>query len=261
MARWRDGEFRPAFAGAEEWPGGEEMWGAAPWTDGRGFGRAMRHFARRFPFGPGGFGPGMGQRMFGRGDLKYGVLAMLEERPKHGYEMIKELEERSGGFYTPSAGAIYPTLQLLEDRGWVTSETVEGKKVYTITSDGRQALAEHRQRGEERPGPAFGPGEWWRPERPHGPPGPHRRPGVPERFPWEARQEMRGLVHQAREVAQLMRQAVMASGGDPVQLQHIQAIVERARADLLSYLQQRQAGPDSAPGGAAPPPPDDTTLI
>ena len=67
--------------------------------------------------------------MFGRGDLKYALLDLLQERPKHGYEMIKELESRAGGFYTPSAGAVYPTLQLLEDRGWVTAETTEGKKV------------------------------------------------------------------------------------------------------------------------------------
>ncbi len=106
-------------------------------------------------FGPGGFGPGgpgfrrglgPGGRMFGRGDLKYALLELLQERPKHGYEMIKELENRAGGFYTPSAGAVYPTLQLLEDRGWVRSQTQEGKKVYTITDAGRQDLAEHQAR-------------------------------------------------------------------------------------------------------------------
>src|SRR5260221_1400337 len=72
--------------------------------------------------------------------------------------MIKELDERSGGFYTPSAGAVYPTLQLLEDRGWVTSQTADGKKVYSITDTGRAALAEQRQRGEERGEEWNGPG-------------------------------------------------------------------------------------------------------
>ncbi|HEX8732884.1 MAG TPA: PadR family transcriptional regulator, partial [Ktedonobacterales bacterium] len=72
------------------------------------------------------FGGGPGPRMFERGYLKYALLDLLLESPKHGYEMMKNLEERMGGFYAPSAGAVYPTLQLLEDRGWATSETVEG---------------------------------------------------------------------------------------------------------------------------------------
>ncbi|HJT59495.1 MAG TPA: PadR family transcriptional regulator, partial [Ktedonobacteraceae bacterium] len=76
------------------------------------------------PFGPGGhhfghggpFGPGReGGRFFGRGDMKFALLQLLQERPMHGYEMMKALEEKSGGFYTPSPGSIYPTLQMLED--------------------------------------------------------------------------------------------------------------------------------------------------
>ena len=97
--------------------------------------------------------------MFGRGDLKYALLGLLQEHPKHGYEMIKDLEDRSGGFYSPSAGAIYPTLQLLEDRSWVSVEVVEGKKVYTITDAGREALSEYQERSSGFPfgGPGFGP--------------------------------------------------------------------------------------------------------
>jgi DNA-binding PadR family transcriptional regulator len=228
-------------------------------------GRMMRHFARRFPFGPGmgPFGPGMGPRMFGRGDLKYGLLKLLEQRPMHGYEMIKELENLSGGFYTPSAGAIYPTLQLLEDRGWVTVEVVEGKKVYTITDDGRQALAEF-QRRDERPGPEHGPGRgpgwgpWGWSEEEHGPEHGrhHRHRERGERFPWEARRELRSLMHEAREVAHLMRAAVIASGGDPEQLAKLQALVERARGELVEFLREQQAQhdapPSSAPSGSAP---------
>jgi DNA-binding PadR family transcriptional regulator len=102
--------------------------------------------------------------MFERGYLKYALLDLLQERPKHGYEMMKDLEERMGGFYAPSAGAIYPTLQMLEDRGWATAETLEGKKVYTITDEGRHALVEVAERRGPRPGsgpefdPGFGPG-------------------------------------------------------------------------------------------------------
>lgn len=77
-----------------------------------------------------------------RGDIKYILLALLAEQPQHGYQLIKELEARQGGFYRPSPGSVYPTLQLLEEGGYLTSEQVEGKRVYTITDSGRQLLAD-----------------------------------------------------------------------------------------------------------------------
>jgi DNA-binding PadR family transcriptional regulator len=83
--------------------------------------------------------------MFEQGDLRYVVLRLLEEKPRHGYEIIKALEERFGGAYAPSPGAVYPTLQLLEDLGYarvVPGE--EGKKVYEITDAGRAHLAENQ---------------------------------------------------------------------------------------------------------------------
>jgi DNA-binding PadR family transcriptional regulator len=70
------------------------------------------------------------------------LLTLLAEQPQHGYQLIKELENRYGGFYRPSPGSVYPTLQLLEEGGYLTSEQVEGKRVYTITDSGRQLLAE-----------------------------------------------------------------------------------------------------------------------
>ncbi|MDF5733588.1 MAG: PadR family transcriptional regulator [Rhizonema sp. PD38] len=84
-----------------------------------------------------------------RGDIKYIMLELLAEQPRHGYELIKELETRSGGFWKPSPGSVYPTLQLLEEGGYLSSEQIEGKKVYTITDSGRQLLAEI---GDRRPG-------------------------------------------------------------------------------------------------------------
>ncbi len=99
-------------------------------------------------FGSGGSkrrGPFGGGRMFEQGDLKLVILRLLDEKPRHGYDIIKELEERSGGRYTPSAGAIYPTLTMLEDLGYAATTPEEGgKKVYTITDAGRAHLAEHR---------------------------------------------------------------------------------------------------------------------
>jgi DNA-binding PadR family transcriptional regulator len=83
--------------------------------------------------------------MFEQGDLKYVILQLLDEKPRHGYEIIKALEDRFGGIYSPSAGTVYPTLTLLEDLGYARV-TVEdgGKKVYSITDEGRAYLAQNR---------------------------------------------------------------------------------------------------------------------
>jgi DNA-binding PadR family transcriptional regulator len=84
--------------------------------------------------------------MFEQGDLRYVVLRLLEEKPRHGYEIIKALEERFGGAYAPSPGTVYPTLQLLEDLGYArVVPGDEGKKVYEITDEGRKHLAENRE--------------------------------------------------------------------------------------------------------------------
>src|SRR3954470_18345027 len=78
------------------------------------------------------FGPGGGPRAR-RGNVRAAILALLVERPMHGYEMIQELEARTNGMWRPSAGSIYPTLQLLEDEGLVTSTESEGRRRFTLT--------------------------------------------------------------------------------------------------------------------------------
>lgn len=83
-----------------------------------------------------------------RGDVRGAILTLLGEKPMHGYEMIQELEERTGGRWRPSAGSIYPTLQLLEDEGLVRADEVEGKRVFELTDQGRERLAE---RGDSAP--------------------------------------------------------------------------------------------------------------
>ena len=86
-----------------------------------------------------------GGRMFEQGDLRYVVLRLLEEKPRHGYEIIKALEDRFGGTYAPSPGVVYPTLQLLEDLGYARIVPgPEGKKTYEITDAGRAYLAENQ---------------------------------------------------------------------------------------------------------------------
>lgn len=81
-------------------------------------------------------------RLFEKGDLKYVILDLIKEKPYHGYEIIRALEERFHGFYTPSAGSVYPTLQLLEDLGYISPSERDGKKIYTITNEGKQFLKE-----------------------------------------------------------------------------------------------------------------------
>lgn len=109
-----------------------------PEADGPGWGRPpFGPFARRGRF------PGRGpNRLFERGDLKYVILDLLREQPRHGYDVIRALEERFRGLYSPSPGSVYPTLQLLEDQGYVSSSQQDGKKVYAVTDEGRRFLEE-----------------------------------------------------------------------------------------------------------------------
>ena len=105
-------------------------------------------------FGPGfgsWFGPGMGGRRARRGDVRTAVLRVLSERPMHGYDLMNELRERSGGMWRPSPGSIYPTLQMLEDEGLVRGEEQEGKRVYEITDAGRSELQERTDRSGAAP--------------------------------------------------------------------------------------------------------------
>ena len=77
---------------------------------------------------------------FQKGDLKYIILDLLKDKPRHGYDIIRELEELSYGFYKPSPGVIYPTLQMLEEMGYASSTEQDGKKVYSITEEGLKFL-------------------------------------------------------------------------------------------------------------------------
>jgi len=99
---------------------------------GRGFGR--HHGGGR-----------RGERVFDQGDLRLVILKLISETPRHGYEIIKAIEERVGGAYSPSPGVIYPTLTLLEELAYVTVESAEGgKKLYRITDAGDEMLAERQ---------------------------------------------------------------------------------------------------------------------
>lgn len=110
--------------------------------------RGRQHMEERFGFG------GEDEPRMRRGDIKFLLLELLSEQPSHGYDLIKRMEARYGGFRRLSPGSVYPTLQLLEDGGYVVGETTEGKRVYTITDAGQQLLAERAQ--QEPPGGPWG---------------------------------------------------------------------------------------------------------
>ena len=205
-----------------------------PHHDGPQGGWGPRFFMRRGrgPFGPGPQGPrgpfGEGHRFFGRGDVKFALLELLRERPMHGYEMMKALEEKSGGFYTPSAGTIYPTLQMLEDRNLVTAQEADGKKVYSITDAGRAFLEEQQKESSEFAGPPWARG--------FGPRGPKGFRNVPE---------MQALATEAREVARLFAIAARSSFNNPEQITHLHTIIESTRKDLSDLIYGTNAGTDT----------------
>ncbi|WES64577.1 PadR family transcriptional regulator [Microbacter sp. GSS18] len=88
-----------------------------------------------------GFEQRFGGMRMGRGDVRSAVLALLAEEPMHGYQIIHEIEERSGGMWKPSPGSVYPTLQMLADEGLITAETSGDKKVYSLTDAGKEEAA------------------------------------------------------------------------------------------------------------------------
>jgi len=197
---------------------------------------------RRGFFGPGGpFGPegpfqDGGRRYFGRGDVKFALLELLQERPMHGYEMMKALEERSGGFYAPSAGTIYPTLQLLEDRSLVTVQELEGKKIYSITDAGRAFLGERQERhGGHQKGDDVPP--WER--------------GFQAGRRWWHEPEAQAMRSEAMEVARLFTIATRKSFQDQEKLAQLRDIMSRTRKELSDLIYE--APNTTGTSGTTPP--------
>lgn len=101
------------------------------------FGEGRREFR-------GGSGRGGPFRLFGAGDLRYVILQLIAEKPSHGYEIIKSIQEKLGGSYAPSPGVVYPMLTMLEEMGHVTVVAEGTRKLYTITEEGEKSLAENK---------------------------------------------------------------------------------------------------------------------
>jgi DNA-binding PadR family transcriptional regulator len=179
------------------------------------------------PGGPGGFGPGSGYHgprglgrhgrhmrggFFGRGGIVVVILDLLKEQPRHGYDLIREMEDRSGGIYSPSPGVIYPTLQSLEDRDFVTATETGGKKVYSITEAGTAWLDQHQEqvdRYRERMNATGG------------------RPGAGE---WH------GLFHEVKWLLEDIVKATRDTAGDPDKVREIKEIVKEAKSRVDEIL-------------------------
>lgn len=219
----------------------------AGWSEPRGRGRGgpergvgRRGGARRGPgFGPRGFGPeGFGAEGFGpggsrgphrrgrggraRGDVRSAILLLLDEQPRHGYELIQEIAERSAGAWTPSPGSIYPTLQALEDEGLVELDRVAGRKTASLTARGRAHVEERREQM----------GTPWSTPSGHG----------------------HGPALAMRQEAMALRGAIgqMARVGTPAQHDAASKILATARRELYRLLAEDTLDEPSAPGSDGP---------
>jgi DNA-binding PadR family transcriptional regulator len=117
--------------------GGGHGHGHGPGFDPRAFFGGMRGFG----FGP----PGRGGRRARRGDVRAAALLLLEEQPRNGYQLMQEIEDRSGGMWRPSPGSVYPALAQLEDEGLVRSDEGAGRRAFELTDEGRKYVEEHRE--------------------------------------------------------------------------------------------------------------------
>ena len=155
--------------------------------------------------GGGGGGRGRGPKMFDAGAMRYIVLQLISEKPRHGYEIIKELEQRSGGGYSPSPGAIYPLLSMLLDMGHVSATPDGNKKLHAITPEGEAFLAENRQFVD----------------------------AIVARMsdPAETRDDLRSIMHELKHVIIAQGQE---SNPSAAKLEQIRAILRRTTAEILA---------------------------
>jgi DNA-binding PadR family transcriptional regulator len=137
------------------------MHGHGPHEEWLGHHGAFGPFGPPLPPGPPGPWRGRGRGRRGRGDVRAAILALLAERPMHGYEMIQELEARTGGVWRPSPGSVYPTLQLLEDENLIAGEESEGRRRFALTDAGRaEAQRQDQQAPWEQVTAGVNPAAW-----------------------------------------------------------------------------------------------------
>jgi DNA-binding PadR family transcriptional regulator len=147
-----------------------------------------------------------GSRM-GRGDVRAAVLALLAEKPMHGYQIIQEIEDRSNGSWKPSPGSVYPTLQLLADEGVIEAEESNGRKTYSLTDEGRRMASA----------------------------------AVDQPAPWEAqnvRDSTRATALPKAGIDLAQAAAQVGRSGNPEQVKQAVAVLDEARRKLYSILAQ-----------------------
>jgi DNA-binding PadR family transcriptional regulator len=182
---------------------------------------------------------------FGRGRVKFAILELLKEKPRHGYDIIREMEDRSGGVYTPSPGVIYPTLQALEDQDFVTSAEQDGKKVYSITEAGVAYLQGHPEHGGAESGEHAGKAHHERPPRGDAPRGKdkpywvHTGPGRAGRphsgaawGTWFASSGGPEIMREMRWMFGDFASAVQRTLGDPEKLKEIREVLREAKTKI-----------------------------
>lgn len=217
---------RHPFPGGRSFPGGHHEHGEHEEHGRSSFGPWGREFGE-FAFGPGGrgrrgHGPGggrRGSRRGRRGDVRAAILTLLAEQPRHGYEIIREIGERSGGLWKPSPGSIYPTLQMLADEGLVVSRDESGKKLFELTDEGRAAA--------------------------------EQQTGTP---PWEHfTDDVEPVEHDLRKAGATLAAAVvqvMRAGSENQQARAVDVLNE-ARRSIYSILGEVEDSDDSAESGEA----------
>jgi DNA-binding PadR family transcriptional regulator len=182
-------------------------WFGAGGTHGSGHGWPMTGLWDAMEQLRGQFEQKVGGTRMGRGDVRTAVLALLAERPMHGYQIIQQIEERSGGSWKPSPGSVYPTLQLLADEGLIRADESNGRKTYSLTEEGREVA----DAASEKSAPWEGSGT--------------RDSGRASALP-------KAGIDLAQAVAQVGR------SGSPEQVKEAVAVLEDARRKIFSILAQ-----------------------
>ncbi|HEX3518291.1 MAG TPA: PadR family transcriptional regulator [Solirubrobacteraceae bacterium] len=158
------------------------------------------------PFGFGGGGPRGRGRKARRGDIRTAALLLLSEEPRNGYQIMQEVQERSGGVWRASPGSVYPALQQLEDEGLIRSQESDGRKLYVLTDAGRELVAE---RDKDKPAP-------W------------------DQMSGDVSERAHGLGKLMREVANAFAQVIRT--GSEEQIASAQKVLAGTRRDLYRIL-------------------------
>jgi DNA-binding PadR family transcriptional regulator len=195
-------------------------WRGGPWDWGSGRPRGPRDWPGGFggprggwwpgPFGPPGPpGPPRGPKA-GRGDVRAAILALLREGPRNGYQIMSEIEERSGGVWRPSPGAVYPALQQLADEGLIEAEESAGRRTFSLTGAGRRYVEEN---------PEMARAAW-------------------ESMAQDEPSEVPGLFVQAARLGGSIVQ--MAHAGTPEQINAAEQLLEQTRRQMYQILANEQ---------------------